>query len=106
MIYIENEIDKNQIDNLVNGILKKLKVPGVSVVLIDGDQTKYLSYDYANKEQETDVTPDILFELGSMSKAFTGLGILLLEDEGKLSLEDPITKYIPWLTFGSILKIV
>ena len=94
-----NEIDRNKIDELVNDILQKSKVPGASVVLISGDQTKYLSYGHTDKEQEKDVTPEALYELSSMSKAFTGLGILLLEDEGKLSIDDPITQYIPWLTF-------
>ena len=94
-----NEIDQNRIGDLVNDILKKSKVPGVSIVLVNGDQTKYLSYGYADKEKKRDTTQNTLFELGSMSKAFTGLGILLLEHEGKISLDDPISKYIPWLTF-------
>ena len=94
-----NRIDQQKIDDLVNKILKKTKVPGASIALINKEQTKYLSYGYANKEQKIDVVPESLFEIASMSKAFTGLAILLLEDEGKLSLDDPIKKYIPWLTF-------
>jgi len=94
-----DNIDQKSIDNLVEDILKKSNVPGASIVLVSGDQTKYLSYGYANKEQKTEITNNTLFELGSMSKAFTGLGILLLEDQGKLSLDDPVTKHIPWLEF-------
>jgi len=92
-------IDQSRIDDLVNNILKKSKTPGASIVIVNSDQTKYLSYGYANKEKNINIDPYTLFELGSMSKAFTGLGILILESEGKLSLDDPITKYIPWLTF-------
>ena len=92
-----DEIDQNRIDTLVNDTIKKSKTPGVSIVLVNGDKTKYLSYGYANKEQDISTNSDTLFEIGSMSKAFTGLGILLLEDEGIISLDDPITKYIPWL---------
>ncbi len=94
-----NESDQIQIDSMVNGIIKKSRVPGMSIVLFNEEQTKYLSYGQADKEQAINVTQDTLFEIGSMSKAFTALGILWLEDEGALSLEDPITKYIPWLTF-------
>jgi CubicO group peptidase (beta-lactamase class C family) len=48
-----------------------------------------------------------LYQIGSLTKAYTGLAILLLEDEGVLFPSDPVTKYIPWLTFtyqGSIVK--
>lgn len=93
-----NDMDINKINNMVNNVMKKSKIPGVSIVIVSGNQTQYLSYGYADKEQNIYATPETLFELGSMSKAFTGLGILLLEDEGKISLDDPITKYIPWLT--------
>lgn len=92
-----NVIDQNRIDDLVNEILKKSKVPGVSIALINEEQTKYLTYGYSDKSQNISMTQDTLLEIGSMSKAFTGLGILLLEDQGKLSLDDPVTNYIPWL---------
>lgn len=91
-----SRIDQERIDKLVNGILRKSKVPGASIILVNGEETKYLSYGYANKENEIVPTQDTLYELGSMSKAFTALGILLLEDQGKLSLSDPVSDYIPW----------
>ena len=72
-------------------------MPGVSIVIVNRRQTKYLSYGFSNKEQEISATRDTLYELGSMSKAYTALGILLLEQRGQLSLEDPVSKYIPWL---------
>jgi CubicO group peptidase (beta-lactamase class C family) len=48
-------------------------------------------------EKKEPVEPTTLFELGSTSKAFTGLGILQLEKNGKLKLGDPVKNYIPWL---------
>jgi len=95
-----NSIDQSKIDRLINDILSKSKIPGASIVLINEDQTKYLTYGYANKYQNIRMAQDTLIEIGSMSKAFTGLGLLLLEDQGKISLDDPITKYIPWLRFN------
>lgn len=94
-----SNIDQSKIDTLVNNIISKSKIPGASIVLINKDQTKYLTYGYANKKQNKKMAQDTLVEIGSMSKAFTGLGLLLLEDQGKISLDDPITKYIPWLHF-------
>ncbi|BCJ96190.1 hypothetical protein acsn021_37590 [Anaerocolumna cellulosilytica] len=93
-----NKIDQERIDELMNEVLIKSKVPGASVVLVNGEETKYLSYGYADKENEIIPTQNTLFELGSMSKAFTALGILLLEDQGKLSLDDFVTDYIPWFS--------
>jgi len=92
-----NKIDQSRIDALVEDILSRSHTPGVSIAFINGDQTMFMSYGYANMEENILVTSDTLFEIGSMSKAFTGMAILLLEDEGLLSLSDPITMYIPWL---------
>lgn len=55
------------------------------------------TYGYSNREKGNRALAETLFELGSMSKAFIGLGILYLEQEGTLRLEDDIRKYIPWL---------
>lgn len=95
--YIDlNSIDQTKVDQLIEKILHKTKVPGASVVLLSGEQTKYLSYGYADKENNVLANETTLYELGSMSKAFTALGILLLEEENQLSLEDSVTDYIPW----------
>lgn len=92
-----NESKKDDINTFVETILKKSKVPGISIAIINNDQTNYFSYGYADKTKKTNIETNTLFELGSTSKAFTGLGILLLEDQGLLSLEDSVKDYIPWL---------
>jgi len=92
-----NNINQDEIDKCINDILKASNVPGASIVIVNGKQTKYLSYGFSNKEQEIETTRDTLYELGSMSKAYTALGIFLLEQRKQLSLEDPVSKYIPWL---------
>ena len=90
------KIDMDAIDTLVHKIMKKSKVPGMSMVIVNRSQNRYLNYGYADKDSKKKATSDTYYELGSMSKAFTALGVLLLEDEGKLSLKDPVTKYLPW----------
>ncbi len=45
----------------------------------------------------TEVTPDTVFRIASMTKSFTALAILKLRDEGRLSLDDPVARYIPEL---------
>jgi CubicO group peptidase (beta-lactamase class C family) len=48
-----------------------------------------------NTETKTPVTPETVFRIASMTKSFTALAVLRLRDEGKLSLEDPVAKWIP-----------
>ncbi len=95
-IDIEN-IDMDAINKLVERTMDKSDVPGISIVLVSGNQSMYMNYGYSNVDEHITTNADTYYELGSMSKAFTALGILLLEDEGKLSLTDPVTKYLPWL---------
>lgn len=91
-----NNMDTESIKDMVDGVLSKSKVPGVSIVLVNGDQTKYLNFGSADIGGQIDNTSETLFELGSMSKSFTALGVLLLEDKGLLKLNDPVSKYLPW----------
>lgn len=73
-------------------------VPGISVSIIDGDETFYFSSGFADREKGLPASENTLYELASVSKAFTGAGILLLEEQGLLSMTDPIQNYLPWFT--------
>lgn len=93
-----NAQDKlDTIDSLVTTTLKTSKMPGVSVAVIDGDQIDYFSHGYADMDNKTPMSNDTLFRIGSVTKSYTALAILLLEEQNKISLDDPITKYLPWL---------
>ncbi len=94
--YDLEEIDQEKINELVNRILNKSKVPGASIVLVSGEQTKYLQYGYSDLESGIPTQQHNLYEIGSMSKAFTALGVLRLEQEGKISIKDSVSKYLPW----------
>jgi putative ATP-binding cassette transporter len=94
-----NQADTAQIDSIVRNAMESSKVPGVAVVMISKEQTKYLSYGFSDVEQKKKVDETTLFELGSMSKAYTALAVLKLEQEGRLSPDDSVNNYIPWLHF-------
>lgn len=69
--------------------------PGAAVIVAKGDDILYKKgFGKANMELGIDVTPNHVFEIGSITKQFTAVSILMLMEEGKLSLEDDITKYI------------
>lgn len=74
------------------------KIPGISLVVVEKGKTVYQkSFGYADVKTKKPVTNETLFEIGSTSKAFTGLAILQLEKEGLLKRSDDVRKYIPWL---------
>ena len=74
--------------------------PGVAVAVVkDGGIAYSNAYGYAHLEYDIPNTPSTIFHIASISKQFTTFSILLLEAEGKLSLDDEIQKYIPELPY-------
>lgn len=72
------------------------KIPGmVWGVVIDGRLAHVGVTGVRDRETRAPVAPDTVFRIASMTKSFTALAILKLRDEGKLSLEDPVAKWIP-----------
>lgn len=72
--------------------------PGASVLVIrDGEAVVRRSYGYADLETRTPATPRTNYRLASVSKQFTATAILLLAQDGKLGLDDPVRKWLPSL---------
>ena len=86
-------------DSLDTYILKGLKdwdVPGLSIVIVkDGKPVIMKGYGVKNVETQQQVDQNTLFMIASNTKLFTGTALALLEQRGKLSLNDKITKYFP-----------
>ena len=81
-------------DNMVETIMDKSATPGVAIVVSEQGKTEYKNYGYADVNNKKRVTEESLFELGSTTKAFTALAVILLENEGYLSLSDSILLFI------------
>ncbi len=76
---------------------KELGIPGVSLVIVKDDKIIYAKgLGYKDYEKKVAVTPDTQFAIGSATKAFTALSVLMAADEGKLSLDDSPKKYLPY----------
>jgi len=91
-----SEVNENSeaVDALFDSISSK--TPGIAVVASrDGDILFQKGYGRANLEYNISITPDTVFNIGSVSKQFTAFSIFLLAEQGQLSLEDDIRKYIP-----------
>ena len=70
--------------------------PGAAVLLKKGDQILLRkAYGLADVELGVPLKPEHIFRLGSVTKQFTAAAIMMLADEGKLSLKDDIHKYVP-----------
>ena len=75
--------------------MKQHRIPGVALKVIrDGKVAKTGTYGLANLELNVPVSAETVFEIGSITKQFTAAGILLLAQEGKLSVDDKISKYL------------
>ncbi|HUR97155.1 MAG TPA: serine hydrolase [Pyrinomonadaceae bacterium] len=76
---------------------KELGIPGMSLVIVKDDKIIYMKgLGYKDFENKIAVTPDTQFAIGSATKAFTALSVLMSQDEGKLSLDDSPKKYLPY----------
>ena len=83
------------VDALVNHELKP-NGPGLALAIAkDGEVIHRKGYGYANVEWEIPIAPDTVFRLASITKQFTAVAIMLLEAEGKLSLDDTLTRFMP-----------
>lgn len=77
---------------------KSQEAPGCAVAVEEGDRTIVSrAYGMADLEHDVPNTPDTIFEAGSVSKQFTAAAVLLLAQQGKLSLEDDVRKHLPEL---------
>jgi CubicO group peptidase (beta-lactamase class C family) len=81
--------------------------PGAAAIVVkDGQVVLRKGYGMANLELGVPVSADMVFEIGSVTKQFTAAAILLLAEQGKLRLEDDITKYLPdFPTHGETVTI-
>jgi CubicO group peptidase (beta-lactamase class C family) len=86
----------DKIDDFVKGEMARQHIPGLTLgVVKDGKMVKTAAYGQSDLELPNKTTIDDVFEIGSCTKQFTAFATLLLRDEGKLHLDDPVYKWIP-----------
>jgi D-alanyl-D-alanine carboxypeptidase len=95
-----------QVDHIASAVLASTGVPSASLaVVVDGAVTYTHAYGNARLEPNLRATPEMRYSIGSISKQFTSSAILLLQEQGKLSLDDPVGKYVAGLTRGNQVTI-
>jgi len=91
--YAQNMEEK--IDQLMSAKYQADDSGATILIAKDGEIIYRKAYGKSNLELNIDMIPENVFEIGSITKQFTAVGILMLLEEGKLSLDDEITKFIP-----------
>jgi CubicO group peptidase (beta-lactamase class C family) len=87
--------DPARMDQIVESSAANRKFTGAVLMARGGQVLFSKGYGYANLEWNIPNTPDTRFRLGSLTKQFTAASILLLEERGKLNVNDPVKKYMP-----------
>jgi len=93
------------VDEAMRPVIAQYGIPGMAVAVTIEGRRHFIEYGAASKEPPVPVTRDTLFELGSISKTFTATLAAYAEIEGKLSLEEPVSRFMPELK-GSALDNV
>lgn len=84
-----------KIDSLIQTEFNEKYGPGGAFLIAkDGKPIYQKAFGKANVELDVDLTPESVFQIGSMTKQFTAVAVLMLEEKGKLKVNDPISKYI------------
>ena len=90
---------RTTIDKAVVETLAKSGAPSASIAVVREGKVAYLrAYGDARLEPKTSATPQMRYSIGSISKQFTATAVLLLGEEGKLSLDDRLVRWLPELT--------
>jgi len=94
------------VDSIANAVLASTGVPSATVAVVVHGQLAYAqAYGSAKLDPHVAATPDMRYGIGSISKQFTAACVLLLQQDGKLKLDDPVSKYVPGLTRGNEVTI-
>ncbi|MGE5243226.1 MAG: serine hydrolase domain-containing protein [Betaproteobacteria bacterium] len=94
------------VDRIAHDVLEATGVPSASVAVVQDGAIAYRhAYGDARLDPPLPATPEMRYSIGSISKQFTAAAILLLQEQGRLTLDDPVGKWVPGLTRGDDVTI-
>jgi CubicO group peptidase (beta-lactamase class C family) len=94
--FAQPSFDTAQLDAFVTRMMADYNVPGVGLAVVEDGEISYLrGYGVRAVTTGALVTPDTQFAIGSVTKSFTSLGMMVLVDEGLVDLDAPVTTYLP-----------
>lgn len=94
------------IDEIANKVITATGVPSVSLAVVQDGKLAYAhAYCDARLQPQVPATPQMVYSIGSISKQFTAAAVLMLQEQGKLSLDDKVGKWLPQLTRANEVTI-
>ncbi|PCK30580.1 serine hydrolase [Pseudoalteromonas piscicida] len=89
-------VKAESVDKLIKVLMKERHIPGLQLAVVKDDKiVKQGSYGFADLQHQVPVTEQTLFPINSMTKAFTGVAIVQLAEQGYLHIDDEIGKHLP-----------
>jgi len=96
LLGIPSSVFADAVDDFLQSQMKRHGIPGISLAICrDGQVVRAMGYGLANVELDVPTKPETVFQTGSVGKQFTAMAVMMLVDEGRLGLDDPISKYFP-----------
>lgn len=89
-----------EIDAYVEEQLKALNIPGASLAIVEGDQIVHMKGFGVSSPDGKAPTPQTPFVICSLTKSFTALAVMQLVEAGKIELDTPVQRYLPWFTLA------
>jgi CubicO group peptidase (beta-lactamase class C family) len=84
------------VDRYLQAQMQRQHIPGIALAVLRNGKPLYVKgYGVATLEHPVAATPNTVFQLGSIGKQFTAVAVMMLADEHKLNLDDPVSKYLP-----------
>lgn len=103
---INAQLNEKKTDStILSGFSNKNEPGGAFLIAKKGKIIYRKAFGKANLELDVNMTPDHVFQIGSMTKQFTSVAILILEQQGKLNVNDPVSKYIKDYPSGDKITI-
>ena len=100
---VEESNTSNQIKIFMKKALKEYNIPGATLAIVHNGNTIFQD-SWGTMSDGSLVSEDTTFLIGSVSKPLTSLAIMVLVEEGKIKLDEPIDTYIPWFTYQTDSK--
>lgn len=92
----DSVLDDPELNDYIAEYTEAEHTPGLSLVAVDGETVSFKKWGYDSIAQQIPATEHTHYELASVSKAFTALSVLVLQEEGKLSINDSVSDYLTW----------
>lgn len=95
LLFAAGPAHADAVDDLVQAQMARQHIPGLSLAVVrDGKVVKAKGYGLANVELKVAAAPETVYQIQSITKQFTATGVMMLVEEGKIGLDDPISKYL------------